>query len=64
VNTLTISLQDYERISKTLQDLEKENNSLRPKFQELVLFKINSERKIHELREEMIKSEIRPTLGI
>lgn len=41
-----------------LSDLQKENNNLRPKFQELVLFKINAERKIHELKEELIKGEL------
>lgn len=58
VNSQNITLQDYEKIRKILGDLEKENNNLRPKFQEMVLFKINAERKIHDLKEEMIRSEV------
>jgi hypothetical protein len=42
-----------------LLDLQKENNNLRPKFQEMVLFKINAERKIHELKEDLIKNDIK-----
>jgi len=38
--------------------LQKENNNIRPKFQELVAFKITAERKIHELKEEMIRADI------
>jgi hypothetical protein len=59
VNSQNISLQDYEKIQKMLLDLQKENNNLRPKFQEMVLFKINAERKIHELKEDLIKNDIK-----
>lgn len=45
-------------MQKLLNDLSKENNNIRPKFQELVLFKINAERKMHELKEELIKAEV------
>jgi len=38
--------------------LQRENNNIRPKFQELVAFKITAERKIHELKEEMIRAEL------
>jgi len=59
VNSQNVSLQDYEKIQKMLLDLQKENNNLRPKFQEMVLFKINAERKIHELKEDLIKNDIK-----
>jgi len=56
-------LQDYSKVQKILADLQKENNNLRPKFQELVLFKVNADRKIHELREEIIKAEVGENSG-
>jgi len=57
-NSSSVQLQDYDKVSKILADLQRENNSIRPKFQELVTFKINAERKIHELKEELIRADL------
>jgi len=52
-----MSLQDYEKISKLLKDLDNENRLLKPRVNELMEFKVEAERKIHDLREDMIKNE-------
>jgi len=57
INQYSMSLQDYEKINKLLKDLENENRLLKPKVNELMEFKVDAERKIHDLREDIIKND-------
>lgn len=52
-----MTLQDYEKINKILKDLENENKNLKPRVNELMEFKVDAERRIHDLREDMIRND-------
>lgn len=57
INNYTMTLQDYEKINKLLKDLENENKNLKPRVNELMEFKVDAERRIHDLREDMIRND-------